>query len=206
MYQSTSQSIKQSNNQQSNDQTIKQSNNESVYITRIADLNWVAFMFPIYCPSGASRPMSRGRFLPAAGFYSGCSYLVLPATSVEAAREYEDALGSHRQVSLITIGRAGHRGSKRLLTPMIQVCFPSPHHQPAQKDLLPWQLFRRRFRLKVTYRDFVDRWLLDLIMSICGFRHARYPQSSVLTVDRCAGEEPRWLNHTTLAAHQTPSP
>lgn len=73
---------------------------------------------------------------------------------------------------------------------MIQVCFPSLHHQPAQKDLLPWQLFRRRFHLKVTDRDFVDRWLLDLIMSTCGFRHACYPQSSVLTVDDAPARSP----------------
>lgn len=64
---------------------------------------------------------------------------------------------------------------------MIQVCFPSPHLHPAQECLLPWQLFRRRFHRKVTDRDFVNRWSLDLIMSNCGFQRAHYlrEQSSV---------------------------
>lgn len=64
---------------------------------------------------------------------------------------------------------------------MIQVCFPSPHLQPAQECLLHWQLFRGRFHRKVTERDFVNRWSLDRIMSNCGFQRAHYlsEQSSV---------------------------
>lgn len=51
----------------------------------------------------------------------------VPTNSVGAGREYEYTQGSHWQVSLVIIGQAGHRGSKRLLTLMIWVCFqPTP--------------------------------------------------------------------------------
>lgn len=51
----------------------------------------------------------------------------VPTNSVGAGREYEYTLGSHWQVSLVIIGQAGHRGSKRLLTLMVWVRFqPSP--------------------------------------------------------------------------------
>lgn len=46
----------------------------------------------------------------------------------------------------------------------------SPHQEPASKELLSWHRFRRWRRLKVTDKDFIDRWSLDLIMSICGFQ------------------------------------
>lgn len=138
--------------------------------------------------------------VPVADWILFWSYLRgVPASSGEAGREHKDALGSHRQVSLITIGRAGRGGSKRLLTPMIQVCFPLPHLKPAQEDLLSWQWFRRRCHLKVTDRDFVDRWSLDLIKTICGFlpgttSRANHPQSAMLlTTDS-------WLNRSSLAA------
>lgn len=70
---------------------------------------------------------------------------------------------------------------------MIQVCFPSPHLQPAQECLLPWQPIRRGFHRKVIDRDFVDRWSLDLIMSNRGFQRTHYlsEQSSVGEVRSC---------------------
>lgn len=131
--------------------------NNPIYMTKRADFSWRTFIFHVYCPIGASKLTARARFLlPAADWFLFRPWLRgAAATSVEAGRECEDTLGSHRQVPLITIGRAGLRGSKRLLTPMIQVCFPSPHLGPAREALLSWQQFGRRRHAKVTDRQMV---------------------------------------------------
>lgn len=116
------------------------------------------------------------------GFYFGQSWLcVVPINSVGAGREYEYTLGPHWQVSLIIIGQVGHRGSKSLLTLMIKV--PAHTQNSPQKNCCPGAASKRKERflfffelvfiwslLKETYKDFIDRWSLDLIMSICGFR------------------------------------
>lgn len=60
-----------------------------------------------------------------------------PTNSEGAGIEYEYTLESHWQVSLVIIGQTGHRGSKRLLTLMIWVSFPStPKWLPSNCCLL----------------------------------------------------------------------
>ncbi len=50
----------------------------------------------------------------------------VPTNSVGTGRECDYTLRSHWQISLVFIRQAGHRGSKRLLTLMIWVCFLFP--------------------------------------------------------------------------------
>lgn len=47
----------------------------------------------------------------------------------------------------------------------------APTLKPAPEGLLSWQRFRRRCHLKVTDRDFADRWSLDLIKTIQAWKH-----------------------------------
>lgn len=60
-----------------------------------------------------------------------------PTNSEGAGIEYEYTLESHWQVSLVIIGQTRHKGSKRLLTLMIWVSFPStPKWLPSNCCLL----------------------------------------------------------------------
>lgn len=87
------------------------------------------------------------------------------------------AMWPHWQVSLIIIGQVAHRGTKSLLTLMVHVqagaynffqkiCFflePLPKEQKRKTEF-------PQGTLKETYKDFLDRWSLKLITSICGLQ------------------------------------
>lgn len=81
----------------------------------------------------------------------------------------------------------------------------SPHLEPASKELLSWQRFIGWRHLKVTDKDFTDRWSLDLIMSICGFQprqmHFHYPSGQWSLSVNDAVIDSRGIHHQKAPIH-----
>lgn len=81
----------------------------------------------------------------------------------------------------------------------------SPHLEPASKELLSWQGFIGWRHLKVTDKDFTDRWSLDLIMSICGIQprqmHSHYPSGQWSLSVNDAVIDSRGIHHQKAPIH-----
>ena len=91
----------------------------------------------------------------------------VPTRSQGAGRGYQHTLGSHWQVLLVIVRQAGHRRSKRLLTPMIWVRFKPTPRTCFQATVVPALVQGMTSSKRVIDKAFADRWSLDLIMSIC---------------------------------------
>lgn len=81
----------------------------------------------------------------------------------------------------------------------------SPHPEPVSKELLSWQRFMGWRHLKVTDKDFTDRWSLDLIMSICGFQprqmHSQHPSGQWSLSVNDAIIDSRGIHHQKALIH-----